>query len=120
MHSWSLVKIGTTAAQKKLFFGLRKMKARIEAIEDGAMSPENVATIAERLSVPEHDVISMNGRLMARDHSLNAPVGPEGGEEWQNLLVDESYSQEILFCGKRGARDATGALACRARSAQRT
>lgn len=97
MRSWSLVKIGTTAAQKKLFFGLRTVKARILVIEDGEMSPENVATIAERLSVPEDDVISMNGRLMARDHSLNAPVGPEGGEEWQNLLVDESYSQEILF-----------------------
>ncbi len=97
MHSWSLVKIGTTVAQKKLFFGLRQMKARIEAIEDRELSPENVATIAERMNVPEDDVISMNGRLMARDHSLNTPIGPEGGEEWQSLLVDESCSQEKLF-----------------------
>ncbi len=97
MHSWSMVKIGTTAAQKKLFFGLRRMKARIDEIEDGEMSPENVASIAERLGVSEGDVISMNGRLRARDHSLNAPIGPEGGEEWQDTLVDESYSQEIQF-----------------------
>ncbi|HEY5211284.1 MAG TPA: RNA polymerase sigma factor RpoH [Stellaceae bacterium] len=96
LHSWSLVKMGTTAAQKKLFFNLRRMKGRIQAIDDGDLSPENLAKIATELRVPESDVIDMNRRLAGPDHSLNAPVrnDSEGGGEWQDWLVDDSDDQE--------------------------
>jgi RNA polymerase sigma-32 factor len=94
LHSWSLVKIGTTAAQKKLFFNLRKIKGQMAAIEEGDMSPENVAKIALELSVPEADVVSMNRRLSSPDHSLNAPVRLDGEGEWQDWLVDERDDQE--------------------------
>jgi RNA polymerase sigma-32 factor len=96
LHTWSLVKIGTTAAQKKLFFNLRKLKGQIQAIEEGDLSPENVAKIATRLNVTEEDVISMNRRLAAPDNSLNAPLRIEGDGEWQDWLVDESDSQEQI------------------------
>jgi RNA polymerase sigma-32 factor len=94
LHSWSLVKIGTTAAQKKLFFNLRKIKGQMQAIEEGDMSPENVAKIAADLDVPEADVISMNRRLASPDHSLNAPLRAEGEGEWQDWLVDDRDDQE--------------------------
>jgi len=94
LHSWSLVKMGTTAAQKKLFFNLRKLKGQMQAIEDGDMSPENVRKIAEELGVPEADVISMNRRLASPDHSLNAPVRQDGEGEWQDWLADERNDQE--------------------------
>jgi RNA polymerase sigma-32 factor len=94
LHSWSLVKMGTTAAQKKLFFNLRKLKGQIEAIEEGDLTPEHVSKIAKELDVPEADVISMNRRLMGPDHSLNAPVRIEGEGEWQDWLVDERDNQE--------------------------
>jgi RNA polymerase sigma-32 factor len=94
LHSWSLVKIGTTAAQKKLFFNLRKIKGQMQAMEDGDMSPENVAKIAHQLSVPEADVVAMNRRLSSPDHSLNAPLRAEGEGEWQDWLVDERDDQE--------------------------
>ena len=94
LHSWSLVKMGTTAAQKKLFFNLRKLKGQLQAIEDGDMSPENVRKIAEELDVPEADVISMNRRLASPDHSLNAPVRQDGEGEWQDWLADEHNDQE--------------------------
>ena len=94
LHSWSLVKIGTTAAQKKLFFNLRKIKGQMAAIDEGDMSPENVAKIALELSVPEADVISMNRRLSSPDHSLNAPVRADGEGEWQDWLVDDRDDQE--------------------------
>jgi len=97
LHSWSLVKIGTTAAQKKLFFNLRKLKGQIQAIEDGDLAPENVAKIAEALNVSEEEVISMNRRLAAPDHSLNAPLRAEGDGEWQDWLEDDSISQETLL-----------------------
>ena len=74
LHSWSLVKMGTTAAQKKLFFNLRRLKGQMQAIDDGDLPPEQVAKIADVLGVPEQDVVSMNRRLAAPDHSLNAPV----------------------------------------------
>ncbi len=96
LHSWSLVKIGTTAAQKKLFFNLRKLKGRLAAIEDGDLPPETVKKIADELSVPEHDVVSMNRRLAGSDHSLNAPLRAESEGEWMDWLVDESESQEIV------------------------
>ena len=95
LHSWSLVKMGTTAAQKKLFFNLRKMKNKLEAFEDGDLSPEHVEHISSELNVPEHDVVSMNRRLAAQDHSLNAPLKASGDGEWQDWLEDETESQEI-------------------------
>jgi len=94
LHSWSLVKMGTTAAQKKLFFNLRKIKGQIAAIEEGDLSPEQVKVIADRLSVPQEDVVNMNRRLAAPDHSLNAPLRVDGEGEWQDWLVDESDNQE--------------------------
>jgi RNA polymerase sigma-32 factor len=94
LHSWSLVKMGTTAAQKKLFFNLRRLKGQMQAIEDGDLKPEQVSKIATMLAVPEQDVVSMNRRLAAPDHSLNAPVRADSEGEWQDWLVDESESQE--------------------------
>ena len=95
LHSWSLVKMGTTAAQKKLFFNLRKMKNKLEAFEEGDLAPEHVEHISSELNVPEHDVVSMNRRLAAQDHSLNAPLKASGDGEWQDWLEDETESQEI-------------------------
>ncbi len=94
LHSWSLVKIGTTAAQKKLFFNLRRVKGQIQAIEEGDLSPEQVKKIATRLEVPEEDVVTMNRRLAAPDNSLNAPLKFEGEGEWQDWLVDDTPTQE--------------------------
>ncbi|NRB05410.1 MAG: RNA polymerase sigma factor RpoH [Rhodobacteraceae bacterium] len=95
LRSWSLVKLGTTSAQKKLFFNLRKAKARIGALEDGDMRPENVARIANDLGVTEDEVISMNRRLSGGDASLNANVGSEGEGtmQWQDWLEDEDADQ---------------------------
>ena len=94
LRSWSLVKMGTTAAQKKLFFNLRRVKGQIEAIEEGDLKPENVAEIARRLGVTEDEVVSMNRRLTAPDSSLNAPLRDESDSEWQDMLVDEDMDQE--------------------------
>ena len=98
LHSWSLVKMGTTAAQKKLFFNLRKLKGEIEAIDDGDLTPEQVEHIATTLNVPAADVISMNRRMLGPDQSLNAPVREEGGGEWMDWLEDpgESHETDIL------------------------
>jgi RNA polymerase sigma-32 factor len=95
LRSWSLVKMGTTAAQKKLFFNLRRMKGQIKALEDGDLKPDQVKHIATKLGVPEDDVISMNRRL-AGDASLNAPVRAADAEsgEWQDWLIDETPDQE--------------------------
>ncbi len=90
LRSWSLVKLGTTAAQKKLFFNLRRIKGEINAIEAGDLRPEQVTEIATRLNVTEEEVISMNGRMSASDASLNAPIGGQDGDgEWQDWLEDE-------------------------------
>ena len=97
LHSWSLVKIGTTAAQKKLFFNLRRVKGQLKALEEGDLRPETVKEIATRLDVPESDVVDMNRRLAAPDHSLNAPVRMDGEGEWQEWLVDEGDSQETML-----------------------
>jgi RNA polymerase sigma-32 factor len=97
LHSWSLVKMGTTAAQKKLFFNLRRLKGQMQAIDDGDLQPEQVAKIAHALDVPEQDVISMNRRLSAPDHSLNAPVRADSEGEWQDWLVDEADNQETAI-----------------------
>lgn len=94
LHSWSLVKMGTTAAQKKLFFNLRKLKGQIEAIDEGDMTPEQVAHIAKALNVSRDDVVSMNRRMAGPDHSLNAPVREDGGGEWQDWLADPEQDPE--------------------------
>lgn len=98
LHSGSLVKMGTTTAQKKLFFNLRRLKGQMQAIEDGDLKPVQVTEIATRLQVREQDVISMNRRLAAPDHSLNTPVRGYGeGDEWQDWLADETESQETII-----------------------
>ncbi|HWD12370.1 RNA polymerase sigma factor RpoH [Pseudochrobactrum sp. sp1633] len=98
LRSWSLVKMGTTANQKRLFFNLRKAKNRIQALDDGDLNPEQVKEIAHRLSVSEEEVVSMN-RRMSGDASLNAPIRASEGEsgEWQDWLVDDSASQEQVL-----------------------
>ncbi|KEO56422.1 RNA polymerase sigma factor RpoH [Thioclava pacifica] len=99
LRSWSLVKLGTTSAQKKLFFNLRKAKSKIGAYEDGDMRPENVAQIAKDLNVTEEEVISMNRRLSGSDASLNAQVGAgdEGTAQWQDWLEDEDADQAEAY-----------------------
>lgn len=97
LRSWSLVKMGTTANQKRLFFNLRKMKGQIQALEEGDLKPDQVTMIAERLGVSEDEVVSMNRRLSG-DTSLNAPIRAESESgEWQDWLVDESDSQETVL-----------------------
>jgi len=86
LRSWSLVKIGTTSDQKKLFFNLRKAKNKISAIEDGDLTPEHVAKLAEQLGVAESEVVNMNRRLSAPDSSLNAPLRSDSESEWQDWL----------------------------------
>ena len=97
LHSWSLVKMGTTAAQKKLFFNLRKIKSSLRAYEEGDMYPENVNKIAKNLNVSKKEVTEMNRRLAGPDHSLNAPLKEDGEGEWQDWLVDGSPTQEYLI-----------------------
>jgi RNA polymerase sigma-32 factor len=94
LHSWSLVKMGTTAAQKKLFFNLRKLKGQMQAIDEGDLRPETVKAIAERLDVTENDVVEMNRRLEGADHSLNVPLRGDSETQWQDWLVDDAASQE--------------------------
>lgn len=94
LRSWSLVKMGTTAAQKKLFFNLRRLKGEMQAIEDGDMSAENVKKIANKLDVTENEVIDMNRRMMSHDHSLNATLRIDGEGEWQDWLVDDTPDHE--------------------------
>jgi RNA polymerase sigma-32 factor len=94
LHSWSLVKMGTTAAQKKLFFNLRKLKGQMQAIDEGDLRPETVKAIAERLDVTESDVVEMNRRLEGADHSLNVPLRSDSETQWQDWLVDDAASQE--------------------------
>lgn len=97
LHSWSLVKMGTTAAQKKLFFNLRRLKGQLREIDDGDMPPESVEKIATTLGVSEKDVVSMNRRLSGGDHSLNAPLRQDGDGEWMDWLKDESDNQEVVI-----------------------
>ncbi len=97
LRSWSLVKMGTTTAQKKLFFNLRKLKGQLKAIEEGDLHPDTVKTIADKLDVSEDDVVQMNRRLSGADHSLNAPMRVDGEGEWQDWLVDETPDQETAL-----------------------
>ena len=97
LRSWSLVKMGTTAAQKKLFFNLRKVKSEISALEEGDLHHEHVSQIATKLGVLEEEVISMNRRLSGGDASLNAPMRADGESEWQDWLADDNaVSQETI------------------------
>ena len=98
LRSWSLVKMGTTASQKKLFFNLRKIKGQIQALEDGDLRPDQVTEIATRLGVPEQDVVSMNRRL-GGDSSLNSPLSrdTDGGGEWMDWLVDEDDTPDVAY-----------------------
>ena len=97
LRSWSLVKIGTTTAQKKLFFNLKKIKSKISAIEDGDLTPDQVDKIATELSVPHKEVISMNRRISGSDYSLNSPVTDDSSGEWQDWLEDDTQNQEASF-----------------------
>jgi RNA polymerase sigma-32 factor len=100
LHSWSLVKMGTTAAQKKLFFNLRRLKGQMQAFDDGDLESEQVTRIARTLDVPEQEVISMNGRLAGSDYSLNDPLRSDGEGQWQDLLADEMESHEITIADR--------------------
>jgi RNA polymerase sigma-32 factor len=99
LRSWSLVKMGTTANQKKLFFNLRRAKSQISALDEGDLRPDQVKTIAHRLSVTEQDVVDMN-RRMAGDASLNSPLRDQNEGEWQDWLVDDAVSQESALVEK--------------------
>ena len=96
LNSWSMVKIGTLAAQKKLFFNLRRIKSRLRLLDAGDLAPEHVATIATELGVAESDVVAMNRRMAGRDSSLNLPIG-EGGTEIQDLMPDQTDNQEVSY-----------------------
>ena len=97
LHSWSLVKIGTTAAQKKLFFNLKKLKNQLSLFDSGDLSPENAREIATRLNVKEAEVVDMNNRLFSGDQSLNVNVGDEGDAEWQDMLADSNDTQDNIL-----------------------
>ncbi|GJE14130.1 MULTISPECIES: RNA polymerase sigma factor RpoH [Methylobacterium] len=109
LRSWSLVKMGTTANQKKLFFNLRKAKGKISALDEGDLKPDQVKQIATRLGVPEQDVIDMNRRLSG-DTSLNAPLREEGEGEWQDWLVDNAPSQETVLAREQEGQNRLSAL----------
>jgi RNA polymerase sigma-32 factor len=109
LRSWSLVKMGTTASQKKLFFNLRKAKSQISALDEGDMRPDQVEKIATRLGVTQQDVIDMN-RRMSGDASLNAPLREEGEGEWQDWLVDDAASQENTLVDREETDNRLGAL----------
>jgi RNA polymerase sigma-32 factor len=109
LRSWSLVKMGTTANQKKLFFNLRKAKSQISALDEGDMRPDQVSTIAHRLGVAEQDVIDMN-RRMSGDASLNSPIRQDGEGEWQDWLVDDGISQEKILADREESENRLDAL----------
>lgn len=109
LRSWSLVKMGTTASQKKLFFNLRRAKSQISALEDGDMRPDQVKLIATRLGVSEQDVIDMN-RRMSGDASLNTPLREESEGEWQDWLVDDEASQENVLAEREESNNRLDAL----------
>ena len=100
LHSWSLVKIGTTAAQKKLFFNLKKLKNHLKAINEDSLSPENVREIATRLDVKEAEVIDMDNRLYSHDQSLNNKTNKDTESEWQDMLIDKNDTQDIIIGNK--------------------
>ena len=101
LHSWSLVKMGTTTAQKKLFFNLRKLRNQLRAYDSEHLQTDQVKQIAEELNVTEQDVIQMSQRLVAPDHSLNTPLKDDSQQEWQDWIADERPDQETLFANKQ-------------------
>ena len=101
LRSWSLVKMGTTSAQKKLFFNLKKLKSQIAPGQDGDLKDEQVTEISKRLDVDSHEVINMNRRMMGQEKSLNEPIKKGETDEWQDWLVDESLDQELLISQKQ-------------------
>jgi RNA polymerase sigma-32 factor len=104
LRSWSLVKIGTTASQKKLFFNLRRLKGKLQAVEEGDLHPDNVRTIATTLQVSEDDVVSMNRRMaMGGDTSLNVPLREDGEGEWQDWLADDAPPQDEIVADREEA-----------------
>src|SRR6202000_43242 len=105
LRSWSMVKMGTTAAQKKLFFNLRKAKSNIGAIEEGDLTPEHVATLSDQLGVSESEVTEMNRRLSGPDSSLNAPLRSESESEWQDWLADDTMDQETRLAEREELGD---------------
>jgi len=105
LRSWSMVKLGTTAAQKKLFFNLRKAKNHIGAIEDGDLTPQHTTQLADRLGVTEREVTDMNRRLSGPDSSLNAPLRSEGESEWQDWLADDTIDQETRLAEREEMGD---------------
>jgi RNA polymerase sigma-32 factor len=105
LRSWSMVKMGTTAAQKKLFFNLRKAKSHIGAIEEGDLTPEHVATLSDRLGVTANEVTEMNRRLSGPDSSLNAPLRSESESEWQDWLADDTMDQETRLAEREEMGD---------------
>ena len=105
LRSWSMVKLGTTAAQKKLFFNLRKAKSNIGAIEEGDLTPDHTATLADQLGVTETEVTEMNRRLSGPDSSLNAPLRSESESEWQDWLADDTADQETRLAEREEMND---------------
>jgi len=101
LRSWSLVKLGTTAAQKKLFFNLRRLKGEIQALDEGDLKPEQAKLIAEKLNVSEKDVMDMNGRMSGSDASLNVPMGTDGDLEWQDWLADDEPNQAVEYANRQ-------------------
>ena len=97
LRSWSMVKMGTTTAQKKLFFNLKKIKNQLSATEIGDLKPEHVKEISRRLNVDKDEVISMNRRMYGKEKSLNEPISEDGGSEWQDWIVDNKLDQELKF-----------------------
>jgi RNA polymerase sigma-32 factor len=105
LRSWSMVKMGTTAAQKKLFFNLRKAKSNIGAIEEGDLTPDHTVTLADQLGVTEREVTEMNRRLSGPDSSLNAPLRSESESEWQDWLADDTIDQETMLAEREERGD---------------
>ena len=101
LRSWSLVKMGTTAAQKKLFFNLRKLKQQIAPTQEGDLKEEQVKEISDRLGVKSEEVVSMNRRMMGKEKSLNQPVKPGEDDEWQDWVVDDALDQELYVAQKQ-------------------
>ena len=101
LRSWSLVKLGTTAAQKKLFFNLRRLKGEMKALDEGDLRPEQARLIAEKLNVTEAEVFSMNGRMSGSDASLNVPMGTDGDMEWQDWLAEDDQGQAENFADRQ-------------------
>jgi len=116
LHSWSLVKMGTTAAQKKLFFNLRRIKSELQAIHDGDLTPEQTTIVATRLKVSEQEVTNMNRRLAGPDHSLNAPLRDDSDGEWIDWLEDDGIDQETVAAERQESKNRhemlTGAMRC--------